>query len=113
MDPVQPAPAQPAPQPQPITPPETPKPKLLLWVLGGVLLLAAGTAGGMVWSKQIYYKPSLQLAPSPSPSGLLPMVTKNNETLTPELAKQILPLVDTANWKTYESKSYKFSFKWF
>lgn len=70
MDPVPPAPAQTAPQPQPITLPETPKSKIWLWVLGGILLLAAGTTGGIFLGRQIYSKPASQPIPSPVPVNL-------------------------------------------
>ncbi len=82
MDPVPPAPPQPAPQPQPVTPPETPKSKLWLWMLGGILLLATGTTGGIFLGKRLYTQPLRQPTPSPS-------VTSVQEG------------DPTANWKTY------------
>ena len=48
----------------------------------------------------------------PSPTSLLPLVTENNETLTPEEQKKILPLDETANWKTYINNKYKYSVKY-
>ncbi len=93
MDPVPPAPLQPAPQPEPVTAQQTPKPKLWLWVIGGILLLAAGTAGGMVLGKQIYSKPAL--TPSPTPLAIA--------TPSPD---------PTANWKIYTSSAGKYSIKY-
>ncbi len=95
MDPVPPVPAQPAPQPQSVTPPETPKSKLWLWVVGGILLLGVGTVTGIYLGKQLYSKPALQPSPTPKDIGLMPE-----------------PVPFFANWKTYKNDVVGFEFKY-
>ncbi len=77
---------------EPITAPETPKSKFLLWVLGGILLLGVGVVAGVLLSKHLYSKPTL--LPTPSPAAEV-IATPN----------------PTANWKTYSNTQHNFRFK--
>lgn len=54
--------------------------------------------------------PQCEFAPCPSTTGL-PMITQDNEYLTPEEASKILPLNNAyANWKTYSSDFVTFRY---
>lgn len=92
MDPVPPAPVQPAFQPEPITSPNPPT-KIWVWIMGGILLLGVGIVTGILLGKQIYSQPSM--APSPLPIS--------QPTPTPDL---------TANWKTYTDSKLNYSFQY-
>lgn len=96
----------------------------VVYILIGTIVIAGAIVGGAYLVKQTTnFKPkaiNLVAQPTPAtkpqtsitivPTGLLPKVTKNNEDLTPEKAKQIISLDETANWKTYTSE--KFSYKY-
>lgn len=85
-----------------------------------LIAVALGVSGYLIYKPKVAPVPSFQktivTSPSPSPSSknLLPMVTKNDETLTPELQKQILPWGETANWKThnYSVKGLELTFRY-
>ncbi len=89
MDPVPSAPPQPAPPPEPVTLPKPPI-KIWVWILEGVLLLAAGTTGGIFLGKQLYSKPI--------PSETL--VKEGQPSPTPDI---------TANWKTYNNAAANYT----
>lgn len=76
---------------QPITSPETPKTNILVWLVGGIVILGVGIGIGLFLAKNIY--PPLQILPAPTPSPIA--------TVDP-----------TANWKTYANISYKYSLKY-
>lgn len=90
MDQIQTSPAPPM-STLPVAQLLEPKSKIWLWVLGGILLLVTGIAGGVFWGKQLYSTPNIQPTPSPIVEA----------TPTPD---------PTANWNTYTTQ--KFSLKY-
>ncbi len=78
-------------QPQPVMPPSNPPPKILIWILGGVVLLGIGIVFGVLLGKQLYSRPVLIPFPAPLSS----------ETPTKESDP-------TANWKIINRKNWQF-----
>lgn len=94
MDPVPPTPSA-----QPTVPSSVssmvPAPKfgahILVWIIGGIVILAVGIGIGLLLAKDIF--PPLQILPAPTPSPIA--------TVDP-----------IANWKTYTDPLNTFSFKY-
>lgn len=70
---------------------------IFFFALGGVYYLSRSGKFGL--------GTKLVGSPTPAANGLFPSLTQNNETLTPEEAKKVQPLPDTASWKTYTNKA--------
>lgn len=86
--------SQPAVQPQSVFPPQPPKSKNWLWILGGVLLLGVGIVIGELFGKQLYSTHQSQLVP----------------TLPPPVVS-VMEGNPTANWTKFSNQQIGISFK--
>lgn len=76
------------PVPPVVVPAPKPKTNILVWIVGGIVILSVGIGIGLFLAKNIY--PPLQILSTPTPSPII----------------EVPPADPTVNWKTYKASGF-------